>query len=108
VWQGSGSAGVAAIDAGELVVLPSVRWYMMCDRADGRMFQAKRRPPDRHLMLGIADAGQARRTFVVNPAAEVLMAQFWPGDLALPLPWLDVTARSCRYQPKLRCAEVGQ
>jgi len=105
VYRGSGvtaiEAAAAAIDAGQLVVVPSLRWYMLCGRADSatvarRMFAAKRRPPDRSLMLGIGHAEQARRMFEVHAATAALMNAFWPGDLALLLPW-RAAAQGQRY-----------
>ncbi len=74
-------AAAEALDAGELVVLPSARWYMLCGRADAepvtrRMFAAKRRPPDRSLMLAVADVDAASRMFTFTSAGRVLADAF--------------------------------
>lgn len=86
------SAGRAeAIDAlrrGGLVGLPTDTVYGLAvalDAPDGleRLFAAKGRPPDKAIVLLVADIGQAERTGVFGPAARALAAAAWPGALTL-------------------------
>src|SRR5262249_1605200 len=50
-----------------------------------RLFEAKQRPPDKAIMLLLADAEQAADVAVVGPEARVLAAAGWPGGLTLVL-----------------------
>jgi L-threonylcarbamoyladenylate synthase len=81
-----------AIEAGELVIVPTQRWYMLCCDASnpdavGRIFTTKRRPPDKSLLFVAPSPEAVRQRFHVSTEAELLAAAFWPGDLALLLPW---------------------
>ena len=83
-----------AIEAGELVVVPTQRWYMLCCDASNpdacaRIFTTKRRPPDKSLLFVAPSPEAVRQRFHVSKDAELLAAAFWPGDLALLLPWRD-------------------
>jgi len=51
-----------------------------------RLFEAKRRPPDRAIVLLLSDHGQAASLAEWPPAAAVLAEAFWPGGLTLVLP----------------------
>jgi L-threonylcarbamoyladenylate synthase len=51
-----------------------------------RLFEAKRRPPDRAIMLLLDDATQAARAGVMTPAAAALAAAAWPGGLSVVVP----------------------
>jgi L-threonylcarbamoyladenylate synthase len=48
-----------------------------------RLFHVKRRPPDKGIMLLLADAAQAPEIGVMTAAATALGAAFWPGGLTL-------------------------
>ncbi|MCM4084546.1 L-threonylcarbamoyladenylate synthase [Paractinoplanes hotanensis] len=83
-----------AIEAGGLVVVPTQRWYMLCCDASNpdacaRIFTTKRRPPDKSLLFVAPSPEAVRQRFRVSKDAELLAAAFWPGDLALLLPWRD-------------------
>ncbi len=83
---------VAALEAGELVIVPTRRWYMICcdaSNADAcsRIFTAKQRPNDKSLLFAAKSAEEVRRLFDVTAEAELLAAALWPGELALLLPW---------------------
>jgi L-threonylcarbamoyladenylate synthase len=83
-----------AIEAGELVIVPTQRWYMLCCDASkpdacARIFTTKRRPPDKSLLFVAQSLDAVRQRFHVSKEAELLAAAFWPGDLALLLPWRD-------------------
>jgi L-threonylcarbamoyladenylate synthase len=91
-----------AIEAGELVVVPTQRWYMLCCDASNpdacaRIFTTKRRPPDKSLLFVAQSSDAVRQRFHVSKEAELLAAAFWPGDLALLLPWRD-SAEGERHQ----------
>lgn len=87
---------IAAIQAGELVVVPTRRWYMICSNASdsdacGRIFAGKRRPASKSLAYVLPSRSVAADLFVLTPQAQRLASAFWPGDLAMILPWRDPT-----------------
>jgi L-threonylcarbamoyladenylate synthase len=51
-----------------------------------RLFEVKRRPPDKGIMLLLADATQAPTIGAMTPAATALGAAFWPGGLTVIVP----------------------
>jgi L-threonylcarbamoyladenylate synthase len=82
---------VAVLRAGGLVALPTDTVYgISVDLATPggveRLFAAKRRPPDRGIVLLLASAGQADDVGVLRPAARALADAFWPGGLTLVVP----------------------
>lgn len=90
---------VAAADAlrnGGVVALPTDTVYgiaVALATAGGveRLFHVKRRPPDKGIMLLLADASQAPAIGVMTAAATALGAAFWPGGLTVIVPQrLDV------------------
>ena len=77
--------------AGGIVALPTDTVYgIAVDLATPggieRLFAAKRRPPDKGIMLLLASADQAAEVGVVGPAAAALAAAFWPGGLTVVVP----------------------
>jgi L-threonylcarbamoyladenylate synthase len=85
------AAAVGILRAGGIVALPTDTVYgIAVDLAIAggieRLFEAKRRPADRAVMLLLADAGQAVPLAEWPPAAAVLADAFWPGGLTLVLP----------------------
>jgi L-threonylcarbamoyladenylate synthase len=87
---------VAAIEAGQLVIVPTSRWYMICANAlDGRacqsIFDAKRRPTSKAMLLVVPRLDAATTLFDLPSAAVRLADAFWPGDLAMTLRWRDPT-----------------
>lgn len=88
--QAGRRAAADAMRRGAIVALPTDTVYgIACDlRTPGgieRLFAAKGRPPDRAIMLLLADPSQAWELGVATPAARLLAAQFWPGGLTLVL-----------------------
>jgi L-threonylcarbamoyladenylate synthase len=82
---------VAALRAGGVVALPTDTVYGICvalATAGGveRLFEAKRRPPDKRIMLLLEDAAQAAEIGVMTPAALALAAACWPGGLTVVVP----------------------
>jgi len=51
-----------------------------------RLFAAKRRPPDKGIMLLLADADQAATAGLMTPAASALAEAAWPGGLTVVVP----------------------
>ena len=51
-----------------------------------RLFDVKRRPPDKGIMLLLADAAQAARGGCMAPAAARSPTAFWPGGLTIVVP----------------------
>jgi L-threonylcarbamoyladenylate synthase len=88
----------AALDAGELVVVPTSRWYMLCCDATSRdacaaVYASKRRPLTKPLLLALPPSSTETAGLQVGAGAAKLIHWFWPGDLALLLPWADAQAR---------------
>jgi L-threonylcarbamoyladenylate synthase len=85
------SAAIAALRAGQLVAMPTDTVYglgVALDAPGGldRLFAAKGRPLDRGIVLLLADHHQADEVGVLDAAAHVLAAAFWPGGLTLVVP----------------------
>ena len=77
--------------AGGVVALPTDTVYgigVALDTPGGieRLFAAKRRPPDKGIMLLLDDAAQAGAIGVMTPAAAALAAAIWPGGLTVVVP----------------------
>src|SRR5207247_4040457 len=94
VMRAEPAAAVAAARAlaeGGLVAVPTETVYGLgADarnaRAVARLFAAKGRPKFNPLIAHVSDLAQARRLARFDPAAERLVATFWPGPLTLVLP----------------------
>ncbi|WP_080678089.1 L-threonylcarbamoyladenylate synthase [Salinispora pacifica] len=85
---------IEAIEAGELVVVPTRRWYMICANARdhdacARIYAGKGRPRSKSLAYILPSLGAADERFIMTPAAIRLASDFWPGDLAMILRWRD-------------------
>jgi L-threonylcarbamoyladenylate synthase len=86
----------AAITGGKLVILPTNRWYMICCDAGNpsachAIFEAKRRPLNKALLLTVPSNCEMHQFFSLTPDAKILIKEFWPGDLALLLKWTTPT-----------------
>jgi L-threonylcarbamoyladenylate synthase len=84
-------AAIEVLRAGGIVALPTDTVYGIGVRLDAprgieRLFEAKRRPTDKAIMLLLAEPEQADEVGVFGPAARVLAAAGWPGGLTLVLP----------------------
>ena len=84
-------AAIAVLRGGGLVALPTDTVYGIAVRLDlpggiARLFAAKRRPPDKAVMLLLADVDQAAEIGWMTPAATALGKAFWPGGLTLVVP----------------------
>jgi L-threonylcarbamoyladenylate synthase len=86
------AAGLATasevLRAGGVVAIPTDTVYgiaVALDTPGGieRLFEVKRRPPDKGIALLIDDAAQAASVGVMTPAAAALAGAFWPGGLTL-------------------------
>lgn len=85
------SAAADVLRAGGIVALPTDTVYgIAVDLATpggvAALFAAKRRPPDRGIMLLLADAAQAPAIGQWPPSAAALAAAFWPGGLTVVVP----------------------
>ena len=79
---------VRVLEAGGLVAFPTDTVYgiAVSSRTPGgleRLFAAKQRPPDRAIVLLLADAEQASELGLLGPVGEALAEAFWPGGLSL-------------------------
>jgi L-threonylcarbamoyladenylate synthase len=86
------AAAAAELAAGQLVAFPTETVYGLGARADddaavARIYAAKGRPSDHPLIVHLASAAAASAfTPAPGPAAEKLMAAFWPGPLTVIVP----------------------
>jgi L-threonylcarbamoyladenylate synthase len=85
------AAAVGILRAGGIVALPTDTVYgigvdLATPGGIERLFEAKRRPPDRAIMLLLAEAGQASTLAEWPAVAAALAAAFWPGGLTLVVP----------------------
>ncbi|GIU96298.1 MAG: hypothetical protein KatS3mg013_0101 [Actinomycetota bacterium] len=81
----------AALERGELVVLPTDTVYGLAARPDDpaateAIFRAKGRPKDLTLPVLVASLEDARRVGVLDPRAERLARALWPGPATLVVP----------------------
>ncbi|CAN5713549.1 hypothetical protein BH20ACT2_BH20ACT2_11500 [soil metagenome] len=88
------SAAVAALSAGEAVVVPTDTVYGVAVAArvrgaTAKLFALKRRPTGVPLAVLVADLAQAGELGVIEGAAATVAARWWPGPLTLV----------CRRQP---------
>jgi L-threonylcarbamoyladenylate synthase len=97
VDDGAGRDEAAAVlRVGGIVALPTDTVYgiaVALDTPGGveALFAAKKRPPDKGIMLLLADAAQAPAIGEWPPAAAALAEAFWPGGLTVIVPQrLDV------------------
>ncbi len=79
---------VRILEAGGLVAFPTDTVYgiAVSSRTEGglaRLFAAKERPPDRAIVLLLANVDQAMELGTLGPAGEALANAFWPGGLTL-------------------------
>ena len=85
---------VAALRAGQLVILPTETVYgLAADAANpvavAAIFEAKGRPRFNPLIAHVADAAAAEAIALFDPAARTLAEAFWPGPLTLVAPVRD-------------------
>ena len=84
-------AAVEVLRAGGVVALPTDTVYGICVALETpggieRLFDIKRRPPDKGIMLLLDSAAQAPLIGVMTPAAEALAGACWPGGLTVVVP----------------------
>lgn len=85
------AAAVEVLTAGGVVALPTDTVYgiavaLATPGGIERLFEVKRRPPDKGIMLLLDDAAQAGAIGRMTPAAEALAAAAWPGGLTVVVP----------------------
>lgn len=90
------TAAEEALEAGELVVVPTDTVYGLAARPDlegatQRVFAAKHRARDLMLPVLVPDVEDAADVAVLDARARALAAEFWPGGLTMVLPRTDVS-----------------
>ena len=90
------TAAEEALEAGEVVVVPTDTVYGLAARPDlagatERVFAAKHRAHDLMLPVLVPDLEDAAQVAVLDGRARALAAEFWPGGLTLVLPRTDVS-----------------
>ncbi len=91
------AAAIEALEAGNLIHLPTETVYGLGARADDpnavvKVFEAKGRPRFNPLIVHVGTIDLARRIGVFDDRAEALAARFWPGPLTLVVPVRDLEA----------------
>ncbi|MFD4926357.1 L-threonylcarbamoyladenylate synthase [Streptomyces goshikiensis] len=86
------SAAARLLAAGQMVAVPTSRWYVLCARAadpvaTNAVFRAKQRPTSKPLLLLLDSLATAEAVFDLSGDARLLAGGLWPGELALRLPW---------------------
>lgn len=79
---------------GEIVIIPTSRWYMtLCDADNDdlckHVFMSKQRPLNKPLLTVMPTVDMAESLCIIPQAAKKLTETFWPGDLFLELKWKD-------------------
>jgi L-threonylcarbamoyladenylate synthase len=82
---------IEVLHGGGVVALPTDTVYGICvaletTRGVERLFEIKRRPPDKGIMLLLESADQAPQIGVMTPAAVALAEACWPGGLTVVVP----------------------
>ena len=82
---------IRTLREGGVVALPTDTVYGICVALDTpggveRLFQVKRRPPDRGIMLLLESTAQAGEIGVMTPSAVALADACWPGGLTVVVP----------------------
>jgi L-threonylcarbamoyladenylate synthase len=82
------AAAIEVLLGGGVVALPTDTVYGICVALDTpggveRLFEIKRRPPDKGIMLLLESAAQAPEIGVLTPAATALADACWPGGLTV-------------------------
>ncbi|MFL5777753.1 MAG: L-threonylcarbamoyladenylate synthase [Chloroflexota bacterium] len=82
------AAAIDVLRSGGLVGLPTDTVYgiaVALDTPGGieRLFAAKARPPEKGIILLLADIQQAASIGILGPSASALAEAFWPGGLSL-------------------------
>jgi L-threonylcarbamoyladenylate synthase len=82
------AAAIDVLRSGGVVALPTDTVYGIAVALETRggverLFEVKRRPPDKGIMLLLEGADQAAQIGVMNPAAIALAAACWPGGLTV-------------------------
>lgn len=85
------AAAIELLRSGGIVALPTDTVYgiAVALRTPGgveRLFEVKRRPPDKGIMLLLEGVDQAPQIGVMTPAALALGAACWPGGLTVVVP----------------------
>lgn len=84
---GAVEEAAAALGRGELVAFPTDTVYGLAAGHDHvrKLFTAKGRSADKRIPVLLSSALNLEASAIVNPAARVLAARFWPGPLTLIL-----------------------
>jgi L-threonylcarbamoyladenylate synthase len=95
--QDAKAAALAAIEAGEVVAIPTETVYgLAADATNGkavaRIFEAKDRPRFNPLIAHVSSLEMAQKVAAFDPLSQRLADAFWPGPLTLVLPLLRDTA----------------
>lgn len=88
---GGWATAIETLRAGGVVALPTDTVYGICVALDTprgveRLFEIKRRPPDKGIMLLLESADQAPGIGMMTPAAAALAGACWPGGLTVVVP----------------------
>lgn len=101
VTAASVSAAVECLRQGQIVIVPTQRWYLVCCDARRQdlvqaIHAAKQRPVDRPLLLLMPDVATIRALFRISHETGLLVDRLLPGEMTLLLTWRDPEQQS-RY-----------
>lgn len=85
------AAAIETLRGGGVVAIPTDTVYGICvalatPGGVERLFEIKRRPPDKGIMLLLESGSQASGIGAITPAAAVLSEACWPGGLTVVVP----------------------
>ncbi len=92
---------------GEVVAFPTDTVYglMALPEAAGRIYDVKRRPADKRLVVMAAESRTLERLVAISPRNRAYIERYWPGPLTLVLPAAEPGAPSLGVRiPKHRLA----
>jgi len=103
---------INALDNGGIVIIPTIRWYMICcnaKNADGlkKIFTAKNRSYNKPPLFLVPDKQFAKKLFVINEQTNNLIEHLWPGELAMYLTWSSKTNAENYCLDDKNCALVA-
>ena len=90
-----------ALRDGQVICVPTQRWYMVCcDAANSEQVRAihvaKKRPLDRPLLLVVPTPAALFDFFSLGPHAQTLVERLVPGELTMCVQWREEATRA-RY-----------
>ncbi|MDR0460806.1 MAG: Sua5/YciO/YrdC/YwlC family protein [Nitrososphaerota archaeon] len=92
VGEGKVSDAISVLEKGGILVVPTIRWYMICCSASKataaeKIFSAKKRPHSKQPLLLVPNHKVAVKMFQFSACAKKLIDYLWPGEISMYLNW---------------------